>query len=303
MKILIVVVRYNVPLSESQTISGLAQAFQNHPRLTDEMGVLIWDNSPEALTAPLLPFPIEYRHSSKNQGVSGAYNGAIPVASERNIPWMLLLDQDTSITGQYLLAMLENAVSLAPQVEIAAIVPTVRVGDFVVSPREARFNSHRAYTAGAGIATGEPFAINSGSVMRVEALRKIGGFSTEFWLDYSDMYVYHQFFLLGMKVWRASEVELQHEMTIMDYDKLMAPWRYRNFLEAEGAFHDLYKGPLENATQSLRLMVRAILQRMRHKNPEFSRTTWSYFLQRLSMRKKTRLQRWHASEGRYALKK
>lgn len=296
MEILIVVVRYRVPLSESQTIRGLTEAFHEHPELAQEMGVLLWDNSPEALVDISLPFSAEYRHSGKNQGVSGAYNGAIPVAVEKNVRWMLLLDQDTTVTGPYVMAMFENAVRLAPQVEIAAIVPTVRVGDLIVSPREARFSTHRVYIGEAGLATGELFAINSGCLMRVDALRTIGGFSSEFWLDYSDMYVYHQFFLQGFKVWRAVEAELQHEMTIMDYDKLMAPWRYRNFIEAEGAFNDLYKTSLENAVQTLRLLVRTVRQRFRYKNPEFSRMTWSYLLHRLSAGRKRRLQQWHQKQ-------
>jgi hypothetical protein len=126
----------------------------------------------------------------------------------------------------------------------------------------------------------------------VTDLLEIGGFSDAFWLDYSDWYVFHQFFLRKKLVWRAADIKLQHSMTVMDYDNLMTPSRYRNYIAAEGAFNDLYKGPLENAVQTLRLFVRAIRQRWRFKNPEFSRITWKYFLARFFAFRKTRLRRW-----------
>ena len=296
MEILIVVVRYNLSPAQSPTLLGLAAAFRSHPHLLDATGVLLWDNSPELLASLDLPFPIDYRHTGRNHGVSGAYNGAIPIAAESRTPWMLLLDQDTDVTAPFLLEMLRSARQLAPQPEVAAIVPTVRVGSLIVSPRQTRFNGNRIYDGGAGIAPGEPFAINSGALMRVSALQDIGGFSPDFWLDYSDMYVFHQFFLQGYKVWRATAAQLTHEMSIMDYDNLMPVWRYRNFIEAEGAFNDLYKGWFENAVQSLRLVVRALRQRRRYKNPAFSRITLQHLRHRLVMGRRRRLDLWQQTQ-------
>jgi GT2 family glycosyltransferase len=292
LKILAVIVRYNVPLAESQTLLGLNDVFQRWPDLSEDMGVLVWDNSPEPLIDPALPLSFEYRHSSRNEGVSGAYNQALSMARERGAQWMLLLDQDTSVTESYLRAMTAHSHHLATQTHIAAIVPVVRVGDLIVSPRQAFFNRHRPYAGLSGIASGEGFAINSGCLIRVDALQGIGGFSSEFWLDYSDMYVFHQFFLHGLKIFRATDAELQHQMTMLDYDNLMAPWRYKNFIEAEGAFNDLYKSGLENAVQTLRLVVRALRQRMRYKNPQFSRTTVKHLIHRLTMRRTSRLRGW-----------
>jgi len=299
MEILVVIVRYNLPLHLSQTVQGLEKAFQDDPELLNAMEVLIWDNSRETLADPTLNFRAEYRSSTRNEGVSGAYNAAIDIALKKNLRWMLLLDQDTSVTAHFLAAMLRHARQLDSQKEIAAIAPTVHVGEFVVSPRRTRFNSNSPYEGPGGLAEGEPFAINSGCLMRVEALEAIGGFSLDFWLDYSDMYVFHQFFLHGFKVWRATDAELQHEMTIMDYDNLMAPWRYKNFIEAEGAFIDLYKGRMENAMQLARLVFRAVRQRLRYRNPEFSRITWSHLRHRLGVGKQHRLELWrHAQKLR-----
>ena len=189
--------------------------------------------------------------------------------------------------------MLRHAAEHEGDREIAAIAPTVFVGEYQASPWQVLFNGHRQYTRGeSGPAEGEAAAINSGSLISVAALGQIGGYSEAFWLDYSDWYVFHQFFLHGLRVWKAAELEIQHSMTVMDYDNLMPVWRYKNFIVAEGAFNDLYKGRLENAVQTGRLPIRALKQRLRFKNPEFSKITLSYFWRRLFSSRKRRIRRW-----------
>jgi GT2 family glycosyltransferase len=301
MDILAVVVRYKTPLAESETLRGLAETVHAHPHLLKVMRILIWDNSPEPLTELNISFSVEYRHSERNMGVSGAYNGALPIAESMGARWILLLDQDTAVTESFLLRMMEYAIQLAPRAEIAAIMPTVLMGEAIVSPRRMLFNSNRPYKGPSGLASGEAIGANSGMFIRVEALRLIGGFSLEFWLDFSDLYVLHEFFIRGLRVWRAADVELQHSISILDYDNLMPPWRYINFIEAEGAYNDLYKGWFENSLQTLRLWVRAVRQRMRYKNPEFSRITWRHLWHRLTTNRKRRLALWrHTQRSRFA---
>ena len=301
MKILAVVVRYKMPLSESPTLQGLYDVFSSQPDLARGYTVMIWDNSPEAIVNPQLSIPFLYQHSKVNLGVSGAYNGAMEYALEHGYPWLLLLDQDTKITNGFLLTMLRHSLDLLSRQEIAAIAPTVRVGRIAISPARRLFSLSgrpRKYLAGeCGIAPGEATPINSGCIMRVASLQTIGGFSLDFFLDYSDVYVFHQFFVHGMKVWRAADVEIEHDLSIMDYDRMMTPWRYRNFSYAETAFNDLYNGRIENAVQTLRLFARAIKQRMKYDNPEFSRIAWDQFMYRLRVPQAERIARW-LTEGK-----
>jgi GT2 family glycosyltransferase len=293
MKILAVMVRYQTPLSESQTALGLSEALRSRPELADAYEVVIWDNSPEPLATAELPDHFAYRHSEYNGGVSGACNSAMRYAHDHGHEWMLLLDQDTGVTAEFLETMLRHCRESDGRSDVAAIAPTVRVGDRVVSPRRQLLNHHRAYPEGeSGVASGEAFAINSGCLVRVRALEAIGGFNLDFWLDYSDVYVFHQLFLHGWKVWRAADAELQHDMSIMDYNRLMTPARYANLASAESAFNDLYRGKLENAVQNLRLFARAIKQRHKYENPEFSRLAWRQLIYRLTVPRKERIARW-----------
>ena len=294
MTILAVVVLYKTPIDKSQTLNGLSDVLLKDSELSAAYSLLIWDNSPEALEDPSYAVPFTYRHSSWNCGVSGAYNEALAIAEELDLTWMLMLDQDTHVTREFLVTMLHHARALATRKDIAAIVPTVRSRGIVVSPKRQLFARNARYPVGiCGIADGEAIAINSGCVVRVSSLRIIGGFSSEFWLDYSDLYVFHQLFKRNMRVWRAADALLQHEMSIMDYDRLMTPWRYKNFSYAETAFHDLYKGRLENAIQTCRLFARALKQRVKYKNPEYSRIAWRQWGYRMTTSKKHRIDLWH----------
>ncbi len=299
MRILAVLVRYQTALEESRTFRGLKSALASDPDLAGSYKVMIWDNTPEPIAAPQLPPGFLYRRSNANLGPSGAYNQALGYARAQGHEWMLLLDQDMEVRADFLHALLRHRRQVESQGQIAAIVPTIRVGKVVVSPRRQRFNRLTPYAQGeTNILPGEAMAINSGSLVRVSAVEQIGGFSRDFWLDYADMDLFHRFHLHGMRVWRATDTELQHEMSIMDYDRLMSPWRYRNFSRAESAFNDLYKGPLENAAQTVRVFLRAIRQRRKHKNPEFSRIAWEQMIYRLTTPRKERLLEWRAGSER-----
>jgi GT2 family glycosyltransferase len=293
--ILAVMVRYRTPLEESRTLRGLRAALRSDAELAGSYAAMIWDNSPEPAGDSERPASFLYRHAAANLGPSGAFNEARRYARARGHEWMLLLDQDTGVDAEFLRTMLRHLGQVAGRREVAAIVPTVCAGRTVVSPRQQLLHRNRAYPAGeCGVAEGEAIAINSGSLVRVSALEKIGGFSTDFWLDYSDFYVFHRFYLHGLKLWRAADATLQHEMTVMDYEGSMQPWRYRNFSAAESAFNDLYKGRLENALQTLRVLVRALKQRWKYKNPEFGRIAWEQWKLRLATSREQRLLRWKA---------
>jgi hypothetical protein len=296
MEILAVIVRYQTPLEQSATLRGVRQVLADDPGIQGAIGVLVWDNSPQRLADPALPAGVDYRHSPANIGVSGAYNEAAHIATRCGATWMLLLDQDTTLPRRFLQNMLAESRAMADRGEIAAIVPVVKVGDRIVSPRRSIFNGHREYSETNGVGLGEAFAINSGCLLRLTALAAIGGFSKDFWLDYSDRYIFHQFYLRGFCIARAN-VELQHEMTILDYDRLMSPWRYKNFIEAESAFNDLYKSPFENAVQTLRLAIRVVRQKVRYKNPQFSRITLSHLWKRVTKPQKRRLAEWKSAQS------
>ena len=74
-------------------------------------------------------------------------------------------------------------------------------------------------------------AYNSGSTIRVSALRSIGGFPAEFWLDYLDHAVYHSLYVRGYRIY-VMRAKLTHEASYSDHDSVPF-WRLHNVLMAQ----------------------------------------------------------------------
>jgi GT2 family glycosyltransferase len=287
---LAVVVLYRRPLAESRTLAGLAQAFAEDSSLGKQLDVLVWDNGPATREARSLPSTFTYQHAAQNEGVSGAYNAAAIIAEQRGCAWLLLLDDDTSVTAEFLRGMLDHAAQVAEDERIAAVAPFLYAGTFCMSPRLWRFARHVPLPRPAQPykETRAIFAANSGTLMRVRVLEAIGGYSARFWLDYSDIELFHRLHQHGLSVRIAGDLRLEHEMAMLDYDRRMTPARFAIFLAAESDFMDLYRGPLERGMHLLRLAARVVHQRS-YADPAFARLSRCALWERLTTRRAARL--------------
>lgn len=296
MQLLAVVVRYKIPLADSETLNGLADAFGLQPELLTRVGVLVWDNSPDRLDQPQLPFPFEYHHTAENLGVSGAYNRAMKIAEERRIPWLLLLDQDTSLPQGFLHSMLACCRAQEGNASVAAIAPFLFDGERAISPIAVGYAGNKPISAPfVGIYPKNLFAANSGTVMRVSSLREVGGYDERFWLDLSDVVVFHRLWSAGYRTFVLGDLHVQHRVTNNDYDGSMSPQRYENFILAEGAYWDMCRTELQNLVQTLRLFARTLRQYRRYRNKTYSRITFAHFLTRIFCSRRARLESWEKS--------
>jgi hypothetical protein len=294
MQIVIVVVLYKRSPAQSQTINGLADAFARAPELLQSFQVFLWDNSPVPMVDPTLPFPFIYRHGGRNLGTAGAYNRAMEFAESVDAAWLLLFDQDTTISQEFLPRMLEYSRRFQHSLEIATVVPFIRSHGTLVSPRRiGSFNRVKQIPLSvSGVYKQKAYAVNSATLMRVAALREIGGYSEDFWLDLSDVYAFQGMHRMGRYMFIAQDLQLQHSIAAMDFDKEMTPERYRNFLAAESAYVDLYTSPLEQACHLLRLLARTLRQYRRYENKMFARICWEYFCRRLFHTRAKRILGW-----------
>lgn len=295
-RILAVVVRYKLPVEDSATISSLVAAFDGYPDLSEQVKVLLWDNSPAPLQNTRPSFACDYYHSPENPGVSGAYNRALRIAEERGIPWMLLLDQDTSLPREFLPGILECSHSQEGNAAIAAIVPFLFDGERPISPIIVGYTGNRPISPPfTGIYPRNLFAANSGTLLRVTSLREVGGYDERFWLDLSDVVVFQRLWSAGYRAFVAGNIRVQHKVTNNDYDGSMSPQRYENFILAESAYWDMYRPLSQNLIQTARLFARSIRQALRYKNKAYARITLAHFLRRLFVPRSARLARWRSS--------
>ena len=98
--------------------------------------------------------------------------------------------------------------SFQNNLEIATVVPFVYSHGALVSPgRLGRFNQNKQIPPTvSGIFRYKGYGVNSATLMRVGALREIGGYSEEFWLDLSDVYAFQAMYRKGRYMFIAGDL-------------------------------------------------------------------------------------------------
>ncbi len=241
--ILAAVVLYRREPSESESLCSLIQILNANPDLGKHFSIIVYDNSPQRHNSTVAAnFPVLYKHDPSNPGLATAYNFALAHAEGRH-EWLLLIDQDTPLTCDFLTELIACADTLRTQPQVASIVPKLLVGGKIYSPaahfidqlrHQYRRSNHAVGAHVVGVQEERLSAYNSGAAFRVSALQSIGGFPQEYWLDYLDQAVFHALFVRGYLtcVLRA---EIKHDASQAAIGQVPA-WRQRNLLLAQGHF-------------------------------------------------------------------
>ena len=253
-----VIVLYRERAEASRTITTLRNVFASDPSLLSEFVLCVYDNSPEPEPIPDDLFPVETLtfQLAVNGGLPPAYNKALEIAEARDVPWLMLLDSDTEISAEFLNACVRAANELNGSPQIAAIVPHVEEGGFAHSPRQVGWLRRRALPPGfSGVSTSELIALNSGAAVRVSAMQALGGFNSEFWLDYLDYWLFRALQRRNLRVYVLHET-VEHSLSLADAAKRMSVERYRNMLDAEHYYTASYGSAWERARLKLVLFSR-----------------------------------------------
>ena len=239
-----IIVLYQCQLAASHSVSSFATILEQHPELARHFSLMLYDNSPQAQACTLqCGVAVQYVHDASNGGLARAYNVALARAEMQGGAWLLLLDQDTSLTFEFLSELVGTSTALAGRLEIAAIAPKLLVNGQVYSPATAftdqlrkqfRKNALPVEAAVVGVQQQTLYPYNSGSALRVSAVRSIGGFPEEFWLDFLDHATYHALFKKGFSLYLLA-AGLVHDSSYADLNALSL-WRFRGVLRAQALF-------------------------------------------------------------------
>jgi GT2 family glycosyltransferase len=241
-RILAVATLYQQSPTESAALSSLIRILQTNPQIASHFSLVVYDNSPVSFEGPM-GITAEYVHDPANRGLAAAYNHALSRAERTGHEWLLLLDQDTTLTSEFLIELQECADSLLADENVAAIVPKLVIRGTIQSPAEHFIDYMRHQFAGplktatadvVGVQSGRISAYNSGSTLRVTALRSIGGFPEQFWLDYLDHAVFHALWAGNRQVY-VLHAALNHDLAESDLNRRPL-WRFRNVLRAQALF-------------------------------------------------------------------
>ncbi len=293
--ILAVIVLYKMRPGDSPAYQTLQTAISRLGAKRGALRILLYDNTPHTPVSGDFPQDVLYVPSARNEGIAGAYNYALHLATREGFAWMLTLDQDTQLPPEFLLRMNAIALRLQDVNQAGAIVPHLLSAGRLLSPVRIRpwgvsyLGRHTA-----GFATGEIHAFNSGSLFRVKALQQINGCHPAFWLDYQDAYLYTKLHASGRKVYIAEDLEVEHDLSLLSASQTMGVERFRNFLQAESAYCDLYRGRISRVFLTGRLLGRIWRQQRNGVDPAIRRLTRKQFLRRILQARSERLHEWRS---------
>jgi GT2 family glycosyltransferase len=291
--ILAVIVLYKTRPENSTAYQTLKTAISHLGANRGTVRILLYDNMPHEPIPECLPQDVLYVRAARNEGIAGAYNYALRLATREGFVWMLTLDQDTQLPPEFLLRMRAIALRLHDVNEAGAIVPHLLSRGRLLSPVRIRpwgVTYLRRHTA--GFATGEIHAFNSGSLFRVRALQQVGGCHPRFWLDYQDAYLYTKLHQCGRKVYIAEDLEVEHDLSLLSTSRTMGVERFRNFLQAESAYCDLYRGRIGGLSLTARLLGRIWRQQRNGADAAIRRLTRKQFLRRIGHSRRERIHAW-----------
>ena len=271
-KILIIIVLYKSNLEQSLTYNSLKN---NVEWLNVPYEILIFNNSKSIE----VPESRQYKvyNSDKNKKLSGAYNFGLNHANVTEAEWMLLLDQDTELTREFLIAVSSTLVNNSNP-NIVNIVPRLTNDGKRISPHRIRFfNSIRVPISKSGVYANHLIALNSASLLRVSFLNAIGGFSEEFELDMLDYRTCLNIYKDKKQIY-VLDTELNHELSVINMEKQMSEERYKALLTAEKRYIELF-GYMDMLMYQVRILFRYLKQALFFKNKTYAHITLKFIFE------------------------
>jgi len=236
--VLAVLVVYRRTLAQLEPWQALRQAMEGVPAggTLQVRQVLIYDNSPSRMVeSDSLPEGVRYYHDPTNGGTARAYAKATALAASESVEWVLLLDQDTRLPPDFF-ATAGTALSQTLGRLPGALLPKVAHGAAVISPSLLTpWGSTRPLASSKGyVASGLITGISSGAFVRTDALKAVGEFPSDLWLDYVDHWLFSRLRARGEQILPFSAV-VQHDLSIAR-PHCVDTNRFRSILDGEAIF-------------------------------------------------------------------
>jgi glycosyltransferase involved in cell wall biosynthesis len=272
-EIYIVIVLYKTNLKDSKTIETL----KNIP--ADNINLMVFDNSP--VKQHDLPnfkydkFNIHYFSDCSNPGLSHAYNLALSNASNKNYRWLLLLDQDTTITVEYINEIISLETDKISK-NIVSIMPKVisSLNHKLIAPAKMSMGGIcRPVLLKSGVVYKGISGINSGTLLSVSFMKTINGFSSSYSLDMLDHWYFREIKRNDKEIYLLHS-NIKQELSIFgNFEENLSISRYCQLLNAENQFvkEDGFTSLL---LFKIRLFIR-VLKQLSYKNNKYSTITFN----------------------------
>ena len=255
-KLKIIIVLYNCNYNKSNTLISLIL----HKDLLADLfltDVFIQDNSDKQQKIPdsvIKSLKATYFHAPSNPGLSNAYNNYNNIVDFKK-DWLLILDQDTTLNKKY---FIELSKALSNQTNYVALVPFINgQNNKIVSPNlVSRLGTFKPINKNfSGVIERRATAFNSCTLINMEFLSQINGFTDKFPLDMLDHWFFSQVYKSRKKVC-VLPVTVNHELSLLSKEYMKIS-RYKKFLKSEILYYR-DEGKLVFFIYKLRLSMRTI---------------------------------------------
>ena len=271
--IFIIIVLYKTRLEDSITIQSLNES------LDESITLMVFDNSPEKQYHlsyfKYNKFDIHYFNDCSNPGLSFAYNLALSNAIDKNYKWLLLLDQDTTITTEYIKELMSLDVERIPE-KVVSIMPHVvsTLNHKLIAPvRMFKGGICRPVVLESGVSQKSISGINSGTLLSVSFMSAINGFSSSYSLDMLDHWYFREIKRNDKEIYLLNS-NIKQELSIYgNFEENLSVSRYYQLLNAENHFLK-EDGIISFILFKARLVYRFFKQ-LSYKNNKYSRITLS----------------------------
>jgi GT2 family glycosyltransferase len=219
---------------------------------------MVCDNTPEEQAAPE-DFAGPYLRDTRNPGLAHWYQVGLERAAKSGQRWLMLLDQDTTVTAAYLEEVCRTVAEEGAHERVVALVPKLAERGVMCSPAKPPVwgPPHAVPAEAVGMSASRLFAFNSGAVLRVSAVQAMGGFPQEFGLDYLDHATFAGLQARGGSVLVMRSV-LEHELSSnRESVSAASARRQESVLEAERRFYARYGTMGQRCLRRIRLLKAA----------------------------------------------
>ncbi|MDR7208985.1 glycosyltransferase [Flavobacterium piscis] len=274
--IFVIIILYKNNLENSRTIKTLETS------LDKKINLFVYDNSSEKQypeeSFSYNKFNVQYFHDPTNVGLSKAYNYALKLAVNNKCSWLLLLDQDTCFTKEYIDAVEMLRVDKLDK-KTVAVIPRVKslTNNQKISPAKIILGGIcRPFNYQEGIITSKISGINSGTILKVDYFKSIDGFNANYTLDMLDHWYFKKIFDDGKNIFLLNATINQDLSVLENFEESVSIERYKQMLKAESLFI-MEESFISLAVFKLRLFFRILKQR-KFRNKEYYKFTLKILL-------------------------
>jgi rhamnosyltransferase len=140
---------------------------------------------------------IKYYHNANKNGIAGALNIGVKLALKNGAKWVLTMDQDSSFEYGHFKTLINKK------------LPNIPSNIFIISPYHKIFES-TDYPH--GNTTKIDYAMNSGSIINLKMIQKIGLFNENFFIDNVDVEYCLRARAHGYEILRINTIVLNHNL-------------------------------------------------------------------------------------------